>query len=333
MRSSINGPLVGEKMTADWARRVVEELRANRILPSDGYRVHYSRNGTRLDFDAQAKATQSPIFAQEKEELYYWKVRWMSHDPNDSSKGEWQVYAPTKALQIQYSAALYYYGFIKNDKAKDSEGKEIIGWYKINISEEEADPAWDERYGAGVSRDVVVNIDPWGDATIETVANALYHSNQGGNLEVKYRWSQHIAVIREFEHNEGSQKTVYHYTYRAFTENIIRYQENIKSQFGIQYERKEGDEKVAKIINQYIYAGRTLVKKAEDTIITDDTTDVWMKLTHSGETFELDVVFEDPGESNNDQTCFKLYTFQNRIVINDYCDALPEFFFYTNSST
>lgn len=325
MRGSVKAPICGERMTVDWARRVVEELRANRILPGVGYRVYYTRNGTHLFFNGSENIIEEQ---QTQSLLHPWKVRWMSHDDEDQTKGEWQVYVPTGSLAVNFGNRTVL-GKMTNAIAKNGEGEELVDWFKIGNPEDEDAEATFEN-GGGLKWNVKIRVTPWGEITVTTVNKK--------DLEVNWLWEDSIAVISVIKYEDESSSEGERLRYIRKINQIVRdsilKQIDTSKAFAINYEETgegENKSKTAKIINQTMMLGREQVEKSEPTELTDDHESVWVKISHPAEKFSIDVVMEEPGESNDDQTCFKIYDLYKRIVVKDFRDTIPALPFYTNS--
>ena len=139
-----------------------------------------------------------------------------------------------------------------------------------------------------------------------------------------------IAIISEIKSTDSHQTTTVHLVEQT-RKDVIEKRIDISGPFSIFY-LKNGNSKEAKIGNQSMVLGRSQIEKGELTSINKDTREVWIKVKHENEEYSFEVVFEDPGGSNDNQTCIKIYELRNYLVVYDGRPYLPELPFYTNSS-
>lgn len=323
MRSTARGPNPGDSMSADWARKVCGDARANRILPGTGYTVSYTPNGTRLNIGINA--VQKNVETAKKAELLPWTLRW--YDLTEDA-GEWQVYAPFGSFTVSHKASSgvvpkRYTGVLSNHEAVDKDGNALPGWYSIPTPlEGDASVA---ALGAmqGRSWSVGLYIHPWGKGTVVT----------GSAEGTPFAWAVTVGSVQEADYKDGEGRAKKSHGVTQTLKTAVEKDWDISGAFALDYtpssETDGSMDGTVAVINQVKMLGRAQQSLVEPTDVTG-AEGVWIKIEHSGEEFTLSVETDDPGDSNDDQTVYKIYDLKDNIVTADYRAEVGELPFYTN---
>lgn len=330
MRRTPNIPIVGEGLSANFARDIIRELRASRIIAGNNITVDYTPNGTRINGTPGSAASYAA-----KGALMPFTVRWLSHDDDpdnpDPGNGEWQIYVPFGSMVVYYgnesSSSRRYAALPTNEDGTDADGKTTYQWYKIP-EPDDSDAIITTLEGmVAKAWTVYLLTKPW--------ARFKATTDPKGNGAVA--WTDAVATIGISEYTDkDGDRHVNHVSAPLKTGAIIKTWDNTGA-FAIDYELDDETDKdstyTAKVINQTKMFGRLQVKNAEPVDVSE-AEEVWIEIDHSGEEFDFEVKTSVSDEdSNDDKTVFRIYEMDDGVVIRDYRGEIPETPFYTNAAS
>lgn len=321
MRRTPNTPIVGEGLSANFARDIIRELRANRIIAGKNITVDYTPNGTRIN-GTPGGVKAATVTA--KETLKPFAIRWFSYDtdpehPNPNA-GEWQIYMPHGCLSLRS-----YFGtgsqqalacIPANDAATDDEGNEIYQWFKI------PDPVIADAYSttldghAALSWPVRIRMAPWPicEITTKSTGDTVKTVFNGGLLQVGS-----IYIVESEDKDGNTVKTRSAYQWYESGQTITR---DDYSTLSITY--KTDDNVTSKdaewkpyLTKQHFIFGRKTLDIDDDTDISDFT-EVVVHITHEDEEFEVEVIdAEDAEENDDDNTYISIYDLSDNVPTAD----------------
>lgn len=345
MRRTPNTPIVGEGLSANFARDIIRELRASRIIAGKNITVDYTPNGTRINgTPGGVAAVSAPAVAKA---LVPFTVRWMSYDtdaehPNPSA-GQWQIYLPMGCASITQKSSQ---GSVespyipKNNKAQDADGNLIAGWYAIPTPTNGTDDDATQMDGkVARSWSVGLYMKPWARMVVSAMPSEINET---------FKWVVPVATIGTVTYSQGSDGTTppMQHTVDNFFANggttTIEKEWDASGDFGIKYEFASGSEKTpnatpkAYLVNQRCFLGRLDKILAEDKDISSWNTNVsvWVKIQHDSTTFAMSVEKDLSGsntESDDDKTVHRIYTLKGLIVTADERSDFPSMSFYTSA--
>lgn len=353
MRRPPSLPIPGQPLSVNFAREVVKEIRATRILPGSGLKLRYSPNGTSLRDESNGKSSSLPSTSSKAQPF---QVRWMSHDENGDQprKGEWQIYLPAGCASVSYvedglAGTAYsdtgirsgqyetgkprkYVAQPKNKNAKDTDGEEIFQWYNIPTpSNEDGDILQTNGLNA-VSWTVWVLMKPWARYTVST----------NPDEDEPAAWSLAVATIWECEYTqdegedggmEASTPTVEHGVVQLHTgewKNTWHVSGNFAIRYKLTNEKSKDSEYKVELVNQALMVGRLQLENLNPVDVSH-AEHIWVKIEHSTEKFKLSVLTECNETSDDDKTVFKIYDMEDGIVTQDLRSSIPDLPFYTSA--
>lgn len=258
-------------------------------------------------------------------------VRWMSHDKDGDSprNGEWQIYLPFGSLVVHYGSASFdsrrYAARTENSRGKDADNKTTYQWYRIPDPDDSY--ATIQTIGGMVHKawTVYVLTKPWAQFSVSTNATAYD----------PVAWVDAVATIGVAEYTDSDGLHVSHSVVQQFSGGMTKTWDN-QSAFAVDYERsgETGSGYSVNVINQVKMLGR-LQERNVDPVDVSTATQVWIKIDHKGEKFELTVLTSAPSDkdSNDDQTVYKIYDMKDGVVTMDYRGFIPELPFYTKAAS
>lgn len=259
-------------------------------------------------------------------------VRWVSHDTRGDSprSGEWQIYLPFGSLVVHYGSASFncrsYAARTTNEEGETAGGKTTYQWFKIPYPMSSDADIQVINGRVHKTWTVYVLTKPWARFLVSTCAT--------DNDPVA--WADAVATIGVAEYTDsGGVLHVSHSVVQHFSGGMTKTWDN-QSEFAVDYELSDetGSGYTANVINQTKMLGR-LQEENVNPVDVRTATEVWIRIEHSGENFELSVLASAPDdtESNDDQTVYKIYDMKDGVVTRDYRDSIPELPFYTNSAS
>ena len=299
MKGMVKAPIGGERMTVDWARRVVEELRASRILPGVGYRVSYSRNGTHLVFDPSHKLEE----IVESSTLEPFTVRY--HITDKDQDGQLEVYMPYGCMTTTDTCVAL------NEKANKKSGHENDSkdWYAI---------PWDFaeskiRLYVMPGRHMIALCEP---VSQEDAQNSEVAKYKDGARVIYY-----LKDIKTEKNEEGKTTVVLSGENLGAKTNTLtdRFPDSICKMeytlYDVSYKVMVG--KVMVTNNVFNLGAKGI--SAEDKEVPIDAKSIWMKINHSDDNYTMSMEFDPVNtEDTDDVTWYHVYDLKNRYVTADY---------------
>lgn len=315
-------PILGQRPSVTRERSNERFQRQQRIIAGRGISLSRGPNGVLVEL-----ADLSGHGGGSAQADFPWKVRWYPHDIEDDSKGEWQVYAPIGSLVVNYggsySAKKSYAGMCVNDAGKGEDGNALFGWFRIpDPTNADAEISVSDK--ASKSWAVRVYIKPWARFRVATSIG-----DYG-----KVAWVETIATIGQYDYKVDDKTHTEHWVTQSLSKSITENLDNTDA-FAIDYElANEFDAnsgvKVS-VINQAKMLGRLQKVNIEPFEITDKTS-VWVKIKHENTEFDMTLETTDPGKSNDDQTCYKIYDLDGNVITADLRKSVTDLPFYTNKA-
>ena len=321
-------PRAGDPMRAGWADSVVRSMGALRPVQVPGMLISRGTYGTRYTPLGSSAVRQFSL-----SELLPFTVRWYDYGNDDGGNprgGEWQIYLPLGCLTVAQDGETYFY-IPTNDRAKDAEGHNISDWYKIPDPEDTAYAnVVQEEDRVATSWTVYLNMKPWPRVHVST---DLTDFNP-------VQWRVAVAEMRIVQYN-GSDRKDDKYAVRLISERQIAEAWDASSPFAIRYDISEGDFKnknatpKAMLVRQTRFIGRLQETVYPETDISS-WKNVWVRILHDGETFEMSVEQDlegDEARSDDDKTVYRIYDLDEMVVKEDLRSSVPEMDFYTSPAT
>lgn len=298
-------PAHGSSISANWGRRVVDCLRRLRPVAGMGVRMDFTPNGTVYMAEGGTKQASSPS------ELRPFDVRWMA---NGKDSGEWQIYLPLGCVKVKPRnvGGETYPCLCVNDKAKDADGKEIHGWYKVD--DPDGSEGLIETIGgtAYQSFPVYVLAKPW--PRFKVSCDRKGYEAVAGCVAVA---SLDIAK----KGGETSRKGV------RTSDSPVEVDDsdaNADSLFNIVYEFEEGSlykkesQPQLKVVNRLFAGGRTVVQEDGEDEDLFNADEVWLVIDHDGSADELKIrVTQSDEGSDGKKTSIPLYRLEDGVVKKD----------------
>ena len=321
MQRVLSAPVHGERLSVTRERQNARFMREQRLIAGRGVRMSYGPNGILMEIDERARSSVGTSSS-----IRPWTVRWMPASDDDDTRGEWQIYAPTGSLSVNYKIGYEtirsYAAMCMNDAVKGADGKELFGWFKIpDPSESDAENINGETPGKLWT--VRLFVKPW----------ARYRVSSGDEMAYgRCAWTESVATIGVFEYTYDGVKSTHHTVSQILTEKITRVWDS-GGAFAADYELTEPQKPTSghkvSVISQSVMLGRLQRTIQSPSDITGKES-VWLKIEHATERFDIKVVTEDPGDSNDDQTTVRILGLVDDVVTEDYRDGIGNLPFYTN---
>lgn len=317
-------PRAGERLKAGWGDSLVRAITQLRPVQVPDMLISRGMYGTRYAPLALPTRAYPTNFGS----LLPFTVRWLVHD-RDEDTGEWQIYIPLGCLTLTQGEMTYFY-LPTNDAAKDAEGNDIADWYKIPAPQDTA-------YANVVSTDDRV-VTTWGVSLALKPWPRVHVSTDPTDFD-PVAWRIPVAEMRVTEYADDTppQRS----GVRLADETQIDKVWDISKPFSIRYDiaaadiRRKNATPTAKLTNQTRFVGRLQTTLVDDTDVTG-WPDVWVKIVHDGETFEMSVEHAMSGadaQSDDDQTVYRIYALDDDVVELDLRNAVPAMDFYTSPAT
>lgn len=317
-------PRGGERLKVSWGDSLVRAMTQLRPVQVPDMLISRGMYGTRY----APLASSSRAYPSNFGSLLPFTVRWLVHD-RDEDTGEWQIYIPLGCLTLTQGDMTYFY-LPTNDAAKDAEGNDIADWYRIPDPEDTA-------YANVVSTkkrvvttwSVFLALKPWPRVHVSTDPTDF--------APVAWRIPVAEMCVTEYADDTPTKRT----SVRLIEETQIEKVWDITKPFSIRYDiaaediKKKSATPTAMLTNQMRFVGRLQTTLVDDTDVTG-WPDVWVKIVHDGETFEMSVEHALSGadaQSDDDQTVYRIYALDNDVVELDLRDAVPAMDFYTSPAT
>lgn len=325
MRKTLSPPIVGQSLSASWGAKLASDIRANRIIAGKGIYLSYTPNGTIINSNATGVVNSYSTTATNM-----WDVVWVPHDDDDDTKGEWQVYLPIGSLTVKYAAnqdasSLHktYAGLCQNAKGKDKNGKTWYGWFKIPDPKDEDAFISSDTYVVKAWT-VYAEIKPW----------AKFWVSSDNDEHDPVAWKEEIATICVMEYTDDNGNARHnHYVIQGHTGAMEKVWD-CSGPFALDYTLNDPTSTSSTysvaVINQTKMLGR-LQKNNVDPVYVTGADEVWVKIAHEDENFDLSVLtsVSDPN-SNDDQTVYRIYKLDDDVVKEDNRDRIGDLPFYTN---
>ena len=322
-------PRAGDPLRVGWADSVVRSMGALRPVQVPGMLISRGTYGTRYTpISSSSTARQVSL-----SELLPFTVRWYDYGNDDGGNprgGEWQIYIPLGCLTVAQAGETYFY-IPTNDRAKDKEGHNISDWYKIPDPEDTAYAnVVQEEDRVATSWTVYLNMKPWPRVHVSTDPTDFN----------PVQWRVAVAEMRIVQYNDPDRKDD-KYAERLVSERQIAEAWDASSPFAIRYDISEGDFKnknakpKAMLVSQTRFIGRLQETVYPETDISS-WKNVWVRILHDGETFEMSVEHDlegDEARSDDDKTVYRIYDLDEMVVTNDLRSSVPEMDFYTSPAT
>ena len=321
-------PRAGDTMRVGWADSMVQSVRSLVPLQVPGMLISRTTYGTRYTPMASEATAAMPSYS-----LLPFDVRWLDYGEDDSGNpkgGEWQIYIPLGCLTVSQAGQTYFY-IPTNDRAKDADGHNISDWYKIPEPEDTAYAnVVQEDDRVATSYTVYLNMKPWPRVKVSTNPT---------DFKPVY-WQVAVAEIRVVKYNKSDRKDE-KYAVRLISETQVAKEWDASSPFAIRYDIAEDDFKKknatpkAMLVNQTRFIGRLQETVAPETDVSS-WDNVWVRILHDGETFEMSVEHDlegDEARSDDDKTVYRIYNLDEMVVTEDLRSSVPEMDFYTSPAT
>ena len=196
MQRVLSAPVPGERLSVTRERQNARFMREQRLIAGRGVRMSYGPNGILMEIDERARSSVGTSSS-----IRPWTVRWMPASDDDDTRGEWQIYAPTGSLTVNYKSGSEtirsYAAMCMNDAVKGADGKELFGWFKIpDPSESDAENITGETPGKLWT--VRLFVKPW----------ARYRVSSGDEMAYgRCAWTESVATIGVFEYTYDGVKS------------------------------------------------------------------------------------------------------------------------------
>lgn len=310
-------PAHGSPVSANWGRKVVECLRRLRPVAGTGMKMDYTPNGT-------VYSSEPGLRSATGSELKPFTIRWMPHGDGDDD-GEWQIYLPLGcvSVKVRNAGTAAYASLCLNDRAKDADGNDIHGWYRID--EPTGSEGLVERIGgtAYQSFPVYVLEKPWPRFKVSCDKDAF--GTVAGRVSV--------GTINVAKASGGTARKGIRIADGPMTvEDVDAHAERM---FNIVYEFDEGKlydkgaKPKVKVVNQLFAGGRTVVGDAGDEADIAGWEWVWLVITHDGSASDLKIeLSSSDGGTDTEKTSIPLYRLKDDIVVSDTRSLLEKVRFY-----
>ena len=300
-------PAHGSAISANWGRRVVDCLRRLRPVAGMGVRMNFTPNGTVYMAEGSAKSVPS------ESELRPFDVRWMANGKGDS--GEWQIYLPLGCVTLKPRnvGGETYPCLCVNDAAKDADGNEIYGWYKVD--EPKGSEGIVENIGgtAYQSFPVYVLVKPWPRFRVScdrkgyeavagcvAVASLNIAKKDGEKSRAGVRTADSPVAVDD---SDADADRMFNIVYEFEKEEDLY--------------KKDSNPKL-KVVNRLFAGGRTVVQEDgedEDLFSADE---VWLVISHDGSADELKIKVGQEDEGTDEKkTSIPLYQLKDGVVKKD----------------
>ena len=314
-------PRAGGLITAEYGRNLIRAIRSAMPGPSPGMLIRHGFDGSSVMATEQWRS----VVATSSATIEPFTVRWFSWDDGSQpDKGQWQIYLPLGCATLTQGYDIRMFLPV-NENAKDADGNDISDWYAI----EQPDDAYSYTIVEGdrvvQCWAVYLEMKPWPRLKVSTNPSDF----------APMAWVKAVAELRVVDYGEGETKT----RSAVRTADGIRVEKtwDISLPFSVMYVMPEGSEtdRNAKpnvmLTMQDRFIGRLQETVYPDTNITG-WNNVWVKIVHDGETFELSVEDDLTGaeaRSDDNQTVYKIYDLSEDIVTADLRASVPVMDFYT----
>lgn len=315
-------------MRVGWGDSMVKSVRSLTPLQVPGMLISRTTYGTRYTPLASESMADMPSYT-----LLPFDVRWLDYGEDDSGNpkgGEWQIYIPLGCLTVSQSGETYFY-IPTNNRAKDADGHNISDWYKIPEPEDTTYAnVVQENDRVATSYTVYLNMKPWPRVHVSTNPTDFN----------PVQWRVAVAEMRVVQYN-GEDRKDEKSAMRLISETQIAKTWDASSPFAIRYDIAEGDFKnknatpKAMLVNQTRFMGRLQDTVANETDVSS-WDNVWVKILHDGETFEMSIEHDlegDAARSDDDKTVYRIYDLDEKVVTEDLRSSVPEMDFYTSPAT
>ena len=322
-------PRAGERVRSSWGDSVSRAVREVTPVQVPGMLLSRGVYGTKYTLmnEPQSYEESYPTTT-----LLPFDVRWYSYaDENDPDKGEWQIYLPLGCATLTQDGVTWRYRTGSSNKsARDKDGNVIPAWYHIDVPESSKNAVVQELNDrVAKSYPIFLNMKPWPHMLVSGDDNAI---EEYGRVE----WQVAVGSINIVEYSDGETPTE-RYATRTITETNIANEWDVSKPFSVKYEvtpqGKHSFDVKAWLVNQSVFLGRLEKIDAEDIDITGRD-NVWVKITHDTDEFEMSVEFDLEGSaarSDDDKTVYRIYTLEDDVVVTDDRDEVPDMGFYTSA--
>ena len=320
-------PVPGGPMNVQWGRTVAAGMRRNRVIAGSGLRMKQTPEGVVLDVTSAVRRV-----VQEQKQVLPFDMRWYSYaDENDPDKGEWQIYLPLGCATLTQDGVTWRYRTgSQNKSARDADGNVIPAWYHLDVPQSSSNAVvTEENDRIAKSYTIFLNMKPWPHMLVSGDDNAI---EEYGRVE----WQVAVGSINIVEYSDGETPTT-RYATRTITQTNIANEWDVSKPFSVKYETTQTGEHSFDLkvwlVNQSVFLGRLEKIDAEDIDITGRD-NVWVKIAHDTDEFEMSVEFDLEGtaaRSDDDKTVYRIYTLEDNVVVTDDRDEVPDMGFYTSA--
>lgn len=322
-------PRAGDTMRAGWADSMVKSVRSLVPLQVPGMLISRTTYGTRYTPMASEATAAMPSYS-----ILPFDIRWYDYGADDEGKskgGEWQIYLPLGCATLTQDGVTWRYRTgSQNRSAKDADGNIIPAWYHVDVPQSSKNATVQELNDrVEKSYPIFLNMKPWPHMLISGDDSAI---EEYGRVE----WTVAVGNINIVEYSDGETPTT-RYSTRTITQTNIANEWDVSKPFSVKYEvTPQGEHSFslkAWLVNQSVFLGRLEKIDAEDIDITGRD-NVWVKITHDTDEFEMSVEFDLEGSaarSDDDKTVYRIYTLEDNVVVTDDRDEIPDMGFYTSA--
>lgn len=310
-------PVEGQAITVTWAKQLLAYIRENTPRAGAGATESRTRNGVFIGVGSSPSASSSAPAT-----LSAFDVRWYPHSDTDDTKGEWQIHLPFGCATI---GERIYLPDKDVESAKDKDGVEIFGWYKIPSPKNE--DGFQERADGweAISWTVKVAFKAWPRLMPTTDTSEDGPSQFGrGYKEVA------VATISVYNYDIDGRKYTAHKV-NQLVSVAQKIERDIGGAFAIEY-ATDGSEYsreakwTPRVRNQSCMLGR-LQKYIDTPTDVGGWDDVCLKIEHSTNEYKVSLTKEFE-ESDAKKTVIRLYKMKHNEIVDDYREDISKIPFY-----